>query len=704
MRRFLALTLIGLSIGLAGCGGGDGSIREPDVPTNVSEITLSQTVFVRDVPQELVITAKYKDGTEAQLDPDQVKWERLPDGLTVSSTGELLAERSGLFSAEIKYSGNSYPLHFRVGLSSERIYVPSNAYYREDMWLAFRDENVLRFLNTSYPDWTIPDSIQWNEDPYTNPNWQFLFQSMGWFRAMAYGYDQYNDSSGLEFVKREMFSWWGKNQAADKRNTMAWHDHATANRIAEWLYFYHHYFINSFSQEELATFEDIAKGHAETLAGYIDGGRWDGHNHSFFHALALYDISKTFEHMSDSSLWREKALSQLDTLYSSLVDIHEGVSLEQSSEYHFNAMFLFKEARRVVRGLGDNLVHFDDDSLLKMAEYGAFMKWPNNVAPPYGDTPYGYVARDWIINAIRDLGISSPELDFIMTQGKEGKRPPTLISYDRAGYYIVRPHFSESNWRADTHLLIDGAQQQRVHGNNDALSFMLYTQGHPFLVDSGAPFSYAAAGQAFRKAYFQHARAHNTVIFNGQDYSRSDTLKKWLASQQDGESLIVLQRGTRAGELHQRHILVLENEQVLIVDHTRAQKSTEVSSYWHLNPKSTNALKRLNSRDSLLTSAVSESDISITLLASEDTGCEIVSGREMGHPKGPMGWVTQKIETKTPSPTMECSAFMPGDGYIWQVVSISGLDETRPPSIVGYNANELTVQIGNETKTITLLN
>lgn len=92
-------------------------------------------------------------------------------------------------------------------------------------------------------------------------------------------------------------------------------------------------------------------------------------------------------------------------------------------------------------------------------------------------------------------------------------RYPTSIIYRDIGWAMMR-----DSWKDDATLLAVKSGFTWNHAHADAGSFVLFHQGVPLIVDSGAcGYDNPAYG-----GYYVQSRAHNVILFNGQGQPRED--------------------------------------------------------------------------------------------------------------------------------------------------------------------------------------
>ena len=118
------------------------------------------------------------------------------------------------------------------------------------------------------------------------------------------------------------------------------------------------------------------------------------------------------------------------------------------------------------------------------------------------------------------------------------------------------------------------------HGHVDHLSFTLFADGVPWLIDSGGPYD---RDHPLRE-YFQSPEAHNSVIVEGHD----DELASTPTTFGDDRHLSYA-RGTRRlsdGLLHERAIVVIKPDTVVILDRLvgAAEDGEEATTLYHLAP------------------------------------------------------------------------------------------------------------------------
>jgi hypothetical protein len=89
-------------------------------------------------------------------------------------------------------------------------------------------------------------------------------------------------------------------------------------------------------------------------------------------------------------------------------------------------------------------------------------------------------------------------------------------AFPEGGYYVLERQINHSHVKVIFDCGPLALKPMAGHGHADALSFVLYVNGLPFLIDPG---TYIYFKDAFWRDYFRGTSAHNTVRIDGQDQS-----------------------------------------------------------------------------------------------------------------------------------------------------------------------------------------
>ena len=164
-------------------------------------------------------------------------------------------------------------------------------------------------------------------------------------------------------------------------------------------------------------------------------------------------------------------------------------------------------------------------------------------------------------------------------------------NFPQSGYYLWQSPDEQEKLIVDAGL--PSVDYNTAHAHCDLLSYELRMNGRPFVVDSGV---HGYGGDRFRE-YCRSTRAHNTVMFDGQEQSE---IWSTFRMARRAEPLIVEARGDNrtgqtwnfrgsfvrydGGVVHERRIHRSEDGDWTIADLARQGEIAKASSFIHLHP------------------------------------------------------------------------------------------------------------------------
>jgi len=274
-------------------------------------------------------------------------------------------------------------------------------------------------------------------------------------------------------------------------------------------------------------------------------------NHIIGELVGLVLVGSTFPEFRAATTWRDTGLRLLNQQV--IAQTHpDGVNKEQATGYHrFVTEFLLLIVARSRQGALplDSSV---ENTLERMIEYIFFSLTPEGKSPMWGDADYGRalglgINKDfWDFRPLLSSGavlFQRPDWKFVagrfdeesfwllgsdgMTNWNQLKitKPQKLSqAFPSAGIYIIRNDWSSG---ADIAFLRCGSfglgdEGNCAHSHCDLLSFILWINGIPLLVDSG---SYTYHGSW--RDQFRISKAHNTVIVDGCDQATPIPYFNW---------------------------------------------------------------------------------------------------------------------------------------------------------------------------------
>ena len=264
-------------------------------------------------------------------------------------------------------------------------------------------------------------------------------------------------------------------------------------------------------------------------------------NHMVAELTGLALVGAAFPEFRNAAAWRDAGLRLVNQ--QATAQTHpDGVNKEQATGYHrFVAeLLLLIVARSRESALPPAPIL--EDTLERMLDYVLFTTTPAGTAPMWGDSDYaralglGHDKDFWDFRPLLAAGAAlfgRPDWKFVAGRFDEeafwllgatglnrweqlDAHPPkqTSRAFPEAGLYVIR-----DAWAADADVAFFrcgpfglGGEGQCAHAHCDLLSFVLWVNGQPLLVDSG---TYMYHGPW--RDHFRLTAAHNTVKIDGRD-------------------------------------------------------------------------------------------------------------------------------------------------------------------------------------------
>ena len=282
---------------------------------------------------------------------------------------------------------------------------------------------------------------------------------------------------------------------------------------------------------------DFLSSHLQTIRTKND----IPNNHMMAELVGLVLIGTVFPEFRSAAAWRGTGLRLLNK--QATVQTHpDGVNKEQATGYHrFITELLLLIVARSRQGA---LPHepFLENTLESMLDYVLFTLTPIGTAPQWGDSDYGRALglgqnKDfWDFRPLLSAGaVLFGRADWKFAAGRFDEEAFWLLGSEgltrweqmdvrapehtsrplaQAGQYIIR-----DSWSVDTDVAFFrcgpfglGGEGHCAHAHADLLSFVLWVNGQPLLVDSGT-FTY----HGLLRDHFRLTSAHNTVMIDNRE-------------------------------------------------------------------------------------------------------------------------------------------------------------------------------------------
>lgn len=250
---------------------------------------------------------------------------------------------------------------------------------------------------------------------------------------------------------------------------------------------------------------------------------------------------------------------------------------------------------------------------------------------------------------------------------------PSTRAFSEGGYYVLGRDFGTPR---EVKAVVDagplGYLSIAAHGHADALAFTLSIGGEEVLVDPG---TYAYHREKPWRDYFRGTSAHNTLRVDGEDQSVPGGNFMWLAHARawcehfetgaERDEFVGVHDGylrLKDPVLHRRRIEFDKRNMLIEVrDALQCTGEHSVELHWHL----------------------AESCVAQVSGQAVEIGCanarmRVECPRELGVPKvvvgrddPPLGWISRRLDEKTPSPVIVCAGRIAGGTRLVTVIKIA---------------------------------
>ena len=518
---------------------------------------------------------------------------------------------------------------------------------------------ISEFSFLGKPPVKLPQNLAWNENPYNDRSWEWSLHAMRYIGDLVESYKFTNELRYLQRAEDLVLDWMSDNYPPPSQvkplsftppSEFSWHDHTTAVRIQSWLPFFEVWVKTDLCKEdELNSFIRGVMIHAK----YLSDEKFyrKAHNHGIDQDIALIGIALTFPEFKESQYWL--ALGQ-ERLKQQLLDTvsENGVHLEHSPGYHIRTFNCLSKAFTIAKKfkLPISEDQYFSKTLGNMGRFAAYIIKPDGRLAMVGDTGYS-TPVDATHDFLSQYAQKDPILNYVLTRGKEGK-PYKNVIYQEEGYAIFRDAFDNDSEYGDSfYLMFTAANNKgRAHKHMDDLSFILFAYGHDLLIDPGKyTYNYNTPGAK----YIVSRWAHNVVTVDNENYfSPAAAIDKYFSNDQC--DMIQASYKVHPNFMHQRTLLYLRPQNVILIDEIKALNKTSASEnhtfeqLFHFAP---NIKTQIDKQGSVVKGVVPNSDqntpaITITQLNDGKKSAEIICGSD-----DPMqGWVSLSHGSLTKAP------------------------------------------------------
>jgi Heparinase II/III-like protein. len=273
----------------------------------------------------------------------------------------------------------------------------------------------------------------------------------------------------------------------------------------------------------------------------------------------------------------------------------DGSHLEHSPDYHRMVYLALMSAIKAELITDYDIINFCE----KIEEALSWFVLPNGYLVNFGDSDY----RNLSYTTKHAKAVwQTPAMRYVTTGGKIGSLPAeTLKAFTLGGYFVIRR--PNADWRKTSYLAQQAGFHSRTHKHADDLTLIWHDHGSDILVDAGR---YGYLGRTEKKSelwqdgfwyanparvYCESTKAHNTLEFDGINYSRRNTkpygsaLQRWV---EHPSGLVAIETECKQfNSIRQARVLFFMPSQWLLVFdwfHDNAGQMHDVKQWFHVAP------------------------------------------------------------------------------------------------------------------------
>ncbi len=495
------------------------------------------------------------------------------------------------------------------------------------------------------PTISFAPPFPWSANPTKQSYHTRALHFLGYLVPLLEEAQKTNDRKYLTSAEDIFLDWLHHNPYLGEVHFDAWYEGSVVHRIGTLLEFLKAYSVLGPSSR-ISIYQLLAAIYQHVSHLYFNRDKlYKLGNHGLRQDIVLIISSYVFPYFKKADEWRQVGILGLETQLKDVCS-QEGIWLEHSPGYQVYVdqwlWYLFYYLRQNKLPVPPCLI----DYFKKSDEYMTHMVMPDGNIPQVGDTSnigaVKYLARD-----------CSAETRYAISGGTEGRKPSQLDKvFTDAGQAILRDTWGDNPeaYQKSLYIFIHSAQHlPRSHRHEDALSFLVYYNARPWIIDPGR--NLLNLDKQF-KTYFESAVAHNTYIIDGE--SIPPRKNKDLPAKLSSESIInkdiallkaISYRFKIQAEVTRYYILIRQHKILFVFDSFQANKEVNWQSLLHFSPD----LELSKNNHSILVQDPKDKDVTLNVSFEHNLpkhSIEIVRGSESPL----MGWAFD-LESRSIQPT-----------------------------------------------------
>lgn len=411
-----------------------------------------------------------------------------------------------------------------------------------------------------HPEWTMPQQLRWDENPFGEINWVAQYHMMRWIDPLRRAYIKTDNAEFIEKWIEIATSWIKDNPPGKGKAPYAWSDMVEAGRGLTFVFALPQ--LRQARGNAIDKIVDSLYAHGAWLA---DPSKIRSGNHALQQHQGLLVIGAVLGDDSWVDLSIDRARKMLLTSYD-----EQGINEEGALQYHqINYSWWNQLKKRIHLVTGTTPPEFER---LEKARDGLLHGIrPDGAYELIGDTEVFRPNLTW-----------SPELQYATTNGQFGTKPVEREKVFSSGYVFGRTGWGEEGKSLNEEIFysIRFGPQNRIHGHADGGAVTLFRNGESILADAG---KYAYDHKDPMRAYVAGRAGHNVLDLRAVEYDTSAEVVLESVHNTTSTRMYCFKDHGYVGHVLQRTVLVdLDNEYIIVIDEVCGPSSLQSMQNWHL--------------------------------------------------------------------------------------------------------------------------
>lgn len=450
------------------------------------------------------------------------------------------------------------------------------------------EKNIKNIFTIHYETYNFGDKIDWTKE-HKDKEWKFSLGRMKWFLNYVGTFQKTKDEKYVNAWMRQFKSWYklgdpGYPRTIDTGRRME-------NLVESYIMLVHVLKAKNVTPDFNALFLLSLDEQAEFIYNPEHWRRYS--NWGTFENSGFALFSLLFPEFKRDKIWVKESFFRMRAQlhYSYYPD---GMHVSTSPAYQQHELSVWFDFIKLAKL---NNIKSPWTPQMKLPTYRELIV-PKAKALMYMYKPNGKLVQVGDADAIDERGFlkevgeyfNEPELIYVATDGKKGKKPREKSkTFPNGGYAILRSGWGNDNlpFNKELYLLFAFGNNKPWHAHYAIFNVVASAYNYDLLIDPGR-FTYNSGAE---RDAFKSTAYHNTVVVNSRNQMKNYKAPLIDSYFFDNFDYLVGSQNSYSEVTHTRSIFFANNEYWIIIDRLSSESKHTYKQYWHLNSKSFEKVK-----------------------------------------------------------------------------------------------------------------